>query len=212
MLSDGTLTATAGYGSRDGPRPRTLDPAAAPPPADKGGGRTWPAGPGGRQGSLRHHPRPDLTAAAVGRGRHLRLPGRLFAPGSAGVTAPWAGLPGSAAPLGPQTASACQDNAVLPYIRYYGRYPGMLAGVRAGRKTDRETSGSAGTLRRYACRGEAGTCSAGRRPRREQAFRCLASGAGRRLEGDARAFTIPPARPARADRLPAPRRRYSPRL
>lgn len=37
-----------------------------------------------------------------------------------------------------------------------------LADVRAGRKTDRETCGSARTLRRYACRGKAGTCSAGR--------------------------------------------------
>jgi len=100
MLSDGTLTGTAGYGSRDGPRPRTLDPAASSH-RPISGGRAWHAGPDSRQGSLRHHRRPDLTVAPVGRGRHLRLPERLFAPGSAGVTAPLASLPGSAAPPWP---------------------------------------------------------------------------------------------------------------
>ena len=100
ILSDGALTGTAGYGSGDGPLPRTLDPAAAPPPADKRGGRgtldrTAPKVP---FGTIAGRTSPLLRSAAAA---ISRLPERLFAPGSAGVTAPLASLPGSAAPPRP---------------------------------------------------------------------------------------------------------------
>jgi hypothetical protein len=167
MLSDGTLTGTAGYGSGDGRGPRTPDPAAAPPSADKRGGRAWRAGPDSRQGSLRHHRRPDLTVAPVGSGRHLRPPERLFAPGSADVTAPLASLPGSAASLGPQTASACQDNAVLPYIRHYGNYSAAYCGCarRSEKRTARRAvrrARSAGTRAATACTRQPGNSEPGR--------------------------------------------------
>ena len=115
--------------------PAGLDPAAAPPPAGRRAcGRARHAGPDSRQGSLRHHRRPDLTVAPAGLSRHghrhLRLPERLFAPGSAGVTAPLASLPGPAARLGPQRHRRAE---IMQYYRIYGitaAIGGLLADVR----------------------------------------------------------------------------------
>ncbi len=218
VLSDGTLTGTAGYGSRDGPRPRTLDPAAAPPPADKRGGRAWarwtgqpprfpsvpsPAGP--HRCSGRPRP-PSPPAGAPFRAWLSRRHGTVGQPAGLGST--------------PSALKRHRRAKIMQYYRIHGitaAISGLSVDVRAGRKTDRETCGSARTLRRYARaaarQGPARQAGPGNHEasRREHAFRRLASGAGRPLGGDAGAFTIPPARPAHAGRLPAPRRRYSPR-
>lgn len=200
MLSDGTLTGTAGYGSRDGPRPRTLDPAAAPPPAGKRGGRPRHAGPDSRLGSLRYHRRPDLTVAPVGRGRHLRLPERLFVLAQPASRHRWPACRARQHPLGPQTAPACHDNAVLPCIRHYGSYRRRAGGcARRPENGPRDArSGARAPPIRVPRQGRDLPGRPGpvttRRPRREHAFRRLASVAGKRLGGDAGASNDPPAR------------------
>ena len=226
MLADGTRTATVGYGSRMEPRPRPwtrLRPPSRPVSGTVGVAR-WtgqpprfpsapsPAGPHRCSG----RPRPSISA----------LPQRLFAPGSADVTAPLASLPGSAAPLGPQAASACQTNAVLPYVRYYGSNWWHAGGCARRPETDRETCVPARTMPpirvpRLPVRQPGNSGGARGRPlkrqgadllgrprpvtigrtRRVHAFRRLASGAAKAAGGRCRAFTIPPARPAHAERL-----------
>ena len=134
-----------------------------------------PAGPHRCSGRPRA---PSPPAGAPFRAWLSRHHGTVGQPAGLGSTA-----------LGPQTASACQDNAVLPYIRHYGRYCRHAGGcARRPENGPRDVRFGAHAPPIRVPRqgrdllGRPGPVTM-RRPRREHAFRRLASGAGRRLGG-----------------------------
>ena len=160
-----------------------VDPAAAPPSADKRGGRGTLDRPAAKVpfGTIAGRTSPLLRSAAAAISACRSAFSRLAQSASRHR---WPACRARQHPLGPQPASACQDNAVLPYIRHYGSYWRHAGGcarrpengprdvrfgahappIRVPRQV-RDLLGRPGPV-------------AMRRPRREHAFRRPASGAG----------------------------------